>query len=262
MSQEEQDDGSPGGAETPLQMGQEAHLRGLQRWGIERIGYQPAAPRSESKPAEAAHPRQEPGEQQGQALVEVSPLSLEQQSQVVSQCQECDLCQTRHKTVFGVGDAAAQLMFVGEAPGRDEDLQGEPFVGKAGQLLDRIIEAMGLQRERVYIANVLKCRPPENRDPQPQEVEACRPHLTAQIKSVAPRMIVALGRPAACWLTGQETSLKRLRGNQHSWNGIPVVATYHPAFLLRQPQYKAHCWQDLQAVMTALDLSPPPRPAG
>ena len=270
MSQEVEENCSSSGDATPLKMGQDAHLRGLQRWGIDRIGFPGGDPQGPSKLAEESqqgHERPQELSQEANRPREESSepptlLSLDQQAERVSKCVDCDLCQTRQKTVFGVGDAAAPLMFVGEAPGHEEDLRGEPFVGKAGQLLDRIIEAMGLQREGVYIANVLKCRPPENRDPQPAEVDACGPHLAAQIDSVAPRMIVALGRPAACWLTGQDTSLKRLRGQQHSWNRIPVVATYHPAFLLRQPQYKGHCWQDMQTVIAALDLSPPPRSTG
>jgi DNA polymerase len=113
---------------------------------------------------------------------------------------------------------------------------------------------MGLRREQVYIANVLKCRPPGNRDPQPQEVNACEGHLESQILTIQPRILVALGRPAACWLTGLDTSLARMRGQEHHWRGIPVIATYHPAFLLRQERFKAHCWQDLQRVIQALDL--------
>jgi len=147
-------------------------------------------------------------------------------------------------------------MFVGEAPGAEEDRRGEPFVGRAGQLLDKIItQGLKLTRKEVYITNVLKCRPPENRDPQPDEVERCRSYLEAQIDFVKPQILVALGRPAAMFLTGQESSLKQLRGGKHEFRGIPVVVTYHPAFLLRQPQYKAHCWHDLQSVIGTLGES-------
>ncbi|MFL2857249.1 MAG: uracil-DNA glycosylase [Planctomycetota bacterium] len=176
-------------------------------------------------------------------------------AQKVSSCEECSLSQTRTQTVFGCGDPGARLMFVGEAPGAEEDRRGEPFVGRAGQLLDRIItQGLKLTRDQIYIANVLKCRPPENRDPRPEEVQSCKGFLEKQIELVNPEMIVALGKPAAAFLTGEETSLKRLRGQSHLYKGIPVVVTYHPAFLLRQPQFKAECWRDLQQVITALDL--------
>ncbi len=192
-----------------------------------------------------------------EAAVSGSMTPLEQMAIQVAECRDCGLCETRNLTAFGVGDPDADLMFVGEAPGYEEDRRGEPFVGRAGQLLDRIIAAMGLRRDQVYIANVLKCRPPGNRDPLPPEIEACRGYLEAQIRLIRPTILVALGRPAACWLCGQDTSLARLRGQQHDWQGIPVVPTYHPAYLLRQEQYKAHCWQDLQRVIEHLGLTPP-----
>lgn len=177
----------------------------------------------------------------------------------VAACTRCGLSETRNRTVYGVGAPNARLMFVGEAPGRDEDLQGEPFVGRAGQLLNKIIGALGLEREDVYIANVLKCRPPNNRDPQPQEVGCCTPFLMRQIELVAPEMIVALGRPAANFLLDSQDSLARLRGRLHRYEGIPLVATYHPAYLLRNPDAKKKVWQDLQVVIQDLKLPGPPQ---
>ena len=159
--------------------------------------------------------------------------------------------------MFGVGSSRARLMFVGEGPGADEDRLGEPFVGKAGQLLDRIIErGMGLTRADVYIANIVKCRPPGNRDPEPDEVEACEPFLREQIRLVAPEVIVALGRVAAVTLLREDTSLGRLRNRWHSYEGIPLLATYHPAYLLRQPDMKRKAWEDVQTVMQRLGLEP------
>lgn len=194
--------------------------------------------------------------QPGQASEPSAEQSLETCASEVASCERCALAQTRTRTVFGVGNPRARLMFVGEAPGHDEDVQGEPFVGKAGQLLDKIIAAMGLRREDVYIANVLKCRPPGNRDPQPQEVASCTPYLERQIDQIQPEIIVALGRPASNYLLGSTESLGRLRGGDHSYRGIRVVATYHPAYLLRNPAEKKKVWHDLQAVIQALDLTP------
>lgn len=163
----------------------------------------------------------------------------------VSGCVKCELHTTRTKTVFGVGNRSAQWLFVGEAPGADEDRQGEPFVGRAGQLLNAMIEALGLKREDVYIANVLKCRPPGNRDPQPNEVDCCEPFLLRQIELIQPRLIVALGRHAAHSLLRTEAPLSRLRGQRHSYKGTPLVVTFHPAYLLRTPTDKRRAWDDL-----------------
>jgi DNA polymerase len=156
--------------------------------------------------------------------------------------------------VFGTGDPAADLVFVGEAPGRDEDLKGEPFVGQAGQLLTRIIEAIGLRREQVYILNVVKCRPPNNRNPRPEEVAACRPILQAQLDCLQPRVICAMGAFAAQALLQTEERISRLRGRFHMLGSIQVMPTYHPAYLLRNPQEKRAVWQDMQAVQRALAL--------
>ena len=160
-------------------------------------------------------------------------------------CTKCPLHATRTQTVFGTGNRRAQWMFVGEAPGADEDAQGEPFVGRAGQLLNAMIAALGLKREAVYIANVLKCRPPHNRDPQPGEVEQCEAHLIGQIELIQPKLIVALGRHAAHSLLKTDLALARLRGQRHHYRNIPLVVTYHPAYLLRSPSDKRKAWEDL-----------------
>jgi DNA polymerase len=163
----------------------------------------------------------------------------------VRACTRCGLHATRTQTVFGVGNRRAQWMFVGEAPGADEDAQGEPFVGRAGQLLNAMLAALGLKREEVYIANVLKCRPPNNRDPQADEVEHCEPYLVRQIELIRPRLIVALGRHAAHSLLKTDLALARLRNQRHSYHDIPLVVTYHPAYLLRTPSDKRKAWEDL-----------------
>ena len=160
-------------------------------------------------------------------------------------CTKCGLHKTRTQTVFGVGNPAASWMFIGEAPGADEDRQGEPFVGRAGQLLNAMLFAMGLKREQVYIANVLKCRPPGNRDPQPEEVAQCEPYLIRQIEHIRPKLIVALGRHAAHSLLKTDVPLARLRGQRLSYHGIPLIVTYHPAYLLRSPGEKRKAWEDL-----------------
>ncbi len=163
----------------------------------------------------------------------------------VATCVQCGLHATRTQAVFGVGDRAASWMFVGEAPGADEDRQGEPFVGRAGQLLNAMLFAIGLKREEVYIANVLKCRPPGNRDPQPEEVAHCEPFLIRQIELIRPRLIVALGRHAAHSLLKTELPLSKLRGQRLSYHEIPLIATYHPAYLLRNLSDKRKAWEDL-----------------
>jgi DNA polymerase len=168
-------------------------------------------------------------------------------------CRRCKLCEGRTQIVYGVGNAEADLAFVGEGPGRDEDLQGEPFVGRAGQLLTRMIAAMGLGREDVYICNVVKCRPPENRNPQPDEVAACEPFLGMQIEAIRPKLIVALGNFAVQTLLETRAGIGSLRGRFHSYRGIPLMPTFHPAFLLRSPHMKKQAWEDLQEVMAEMD---------
>jgi uracil-DNA glycosylase family 4 len=171
----------------------------------------------------------------------------------VAACTACQLHQTRTQTVFGVGNREADLMLIGEAPGADEDRQGEPFVGKAGRLLNEMLHAVGYRREQVYIANILKCRPPNNRDPQPSEVELCEGYLRRQVQLIQPKLIIALGRIAAHNLLKTQTSLARLRGQVHRYgqDAIPVVVTYHPAYLLRSPGDKRKAWKDL---LLACDL--------
>ncbi len=170
----------------------------------------------------------------------------------VRRCTKCALHGTRTQTVFGVGNRRAQWMFVGEAPGADEDRQGEPFVGAAGKLLNAMLAALGLKREQVYIANVLKCRPPNNRDPQANEVEQCEPYLIRQIELIQPKLIVALGRHAAHSLLKTDLALARLRGQPHRYQNIPLVVTYHPAYLLRTPSDKRKAWEDLRRARTII----------
>ena len=174
-------------------------------------------------------------------------------------CTRCKLGGLgRRQTVFGVGSPTAQLMFVGEAPGADEDLQGEPFVGKAGQLLTKIIEAIGLARSDVYIANVLKCRPPGNRAPEPDEVATCEPFLFTQIDTIRPRVIVALGAHAAHALLKVDTPISRIRGVVHEFrHGIKLIPTFHPAFLLRSPDRKRDVWEDMKKVRALLTAAEP-----
>ncbi len=166
----------------------------------------------------------------------------------IAGCLKCPLGQTRTKFVFGTGNPAASLMFVGEAPGADEDLQGEPFVGRAGQLLNKILEAIHLRREEVFICNILKCRPPNNRTPLPEEVEQCLPYLRKQIALVHPKLIVCLGLTAAQNLLRTKESLTSLRGRVLEFEGTPLMVTYHPAALLRNPNWKRPAWEDFQAI--------------
>jgi len=166
----------------------------------------------------------------------------------ICQCLKCPLGHTRTRFVFGVGDPHATLMLIGEAPGADEDLQGEPFVGRAGQLLNKILEAISFKREEVYICNILKCRPPNNRTPQPEEVQSCIPYLRKQVELVKPKVILCLGLVAAENLLSTRESLGRLRGKVLSYSNTPVMVTYHPAALLRNPQWKKPAWEDVQAL--------------
>ena len=196
---------------------------------------------------------------------EIAAMDWDALQQAVAGCQACGLCKSRKNTVFGVGDTQARWLVVGEAPGENEDVQGEPFVGQAGQLLDNMLKAVGLNRQAtgaqgVYIANVLKCRPPANRNPQPEEVLRCEPYLRRQVALLQPQIILALGRFAAQSLLQHSVPdvaaipLGKLRGQVHRYEGVPVIVSYHPAYLLRTPQDKAKAWADLclaQAVMRA-----------
>jgi DNA polymerase len=179
--------------------------------------------------------------------------TLEELRAAIGDCQRCKLCSGRTNIVFGVGNPRAKLMFVGEGPGRDEDLQGEPFVGRAGQLLtDIITKGIGIKREDVYICNVVKCRPPENRNPEPDEVAACEPFLKRQIDLVRPEIIIGLGKFAVQTLLQSSVPISKLRGNWHSYHGIKLMPTFHPAYLLRNPADKKLVWQDIKKVIKEL----------
>ena len=185
------------------------------------------------------------------------PERLQELETWALKCTRCGLCRTRTQVVFGVGAPDARLMFVGEAPGADEDAQGEPFVGRSGRKLTEIIRAMGLTREDVYICNILKCRPPDNREPTPIETQTCTPILEQQIATIEPEVIVTLGRPATCYLLQTNEGIGRLRGRFHDYDGIPLMPTFHPAYLLRAytPENRRKVWSDMQKVMQRLGLS-------
>jgi DNA polymerase len=242
--------------------GLRTHLEARARCGLVGVSQAPS-PRFSSSPAEPApssgiHPLTNPDDVEASFAADGEPplprgghgLTLVRAE--LGDCQRCKLAKGRQHIVFGVGNPEAHLMFVGEAPGADEDAQGEPFVGAAGQLLTKMIQAMHLDRETVYICNVIKCRPPGNRDPEPDEVAACEPFLRKQIAVVQPRVIVALGKFAAHLLTGEPTPITRLRGNLKHYQGIPVMPTYHPAHLLRDESRKREAWHDLKEVMALL----------
>lgn len=175
----------------------------------------------------------------------------------VKGCPKCDLCQTRTRTVFGEGDPDARLMFIGEAPGENEDLQGRPFIGKAGELLTKMINGMGLARDEIYIVNIVKCRPPDNRVPSSDEVATCTPYLERQIELVRPEVIVTLGLPSSQYMLQSKTPMGKMRGQWHAWRGIALMPTYHPAYLLRNytQQTREAVWSDLQQVMKKLGLA-------
>jgi DNA polymerase len=181
------------------------------------------------------------------------PSSLEAVRSELGDCRRCKLHPYRTQIVFGIGNPQARLVFIGEAPGRDEDLQGEPFVGQAGQLLNKIIQAIQLRRDEVYIANIIKCRPPENRNPEPDEIAACEPFLIKQLHVIRPRLICALGTFAAQTLLKTEEKISSLRGNFHEYQGILLMPTYHPAFLLRNPGRKREVWEDMKKIKREYD---------
>ncbi len=201
--------------------------------------------RLRSKPvgARAASEAQRPLPASGLSVMDMDWAQLKE---AISNCTLCELHRTRTQGVAGVGDQNADWLVIGEAPGADEDAQGEPFVGQAGKLLDSMLAAIGLKRgENVYIANVLKSRPPGNRNPQPEEVRACMPYLERQIQLIQPKLILALGRFAAQTLLNTEETIGRLRGRLHRYQGVPLIVSYHPAYLLRSPAEKAKAWEDL-----------------
>jgi len=192
-----------------------------------------------------------------EAAERVAGDSLERVSSDLGECTRCKLHRHRNKIVFGAGNPRAELVFVGEGPGHDEDLQGLPFVGRAGQLLTQMIEAMGLSRKEVYIANVVKCRPPENRTPEKDEVSTCMPFLLRQIGAIEPKVVVCLGSVAAQTLLNTNKAISRFRGEWFDFRGARLMATYHPAYLLRNPNAKPEVWADLKKVMAFLGLKPP-----
>ena len=207
----------------------------------------PATAETESAPPEPAMQVSTSAPQAEAPFPDRPTLDWDELEQRVRQCQLCDLHKTRTQAVFGVGNRNADWLIIGEAPGADEDRQGEPFVGRAGQLLNAMLKAIDLDREQVYIANILKCRPPGNRDPRPEEAASCTPYLWRQIELIQPRLILALGRVAAQRLLQSGSNLARLRGRVHQLEatGTPVIVTYHPAYLLRSPGEKGKAWLDL-----------------
>ena len=218
-----------------------------------------------SRPAPAARPPASPVLPVVQApslfesLDRIEGETLDQIRETLGECTRCRLHKGRNKIVFGVGDPKADLVFVGEGPGHDEDIQGLPFVGRAGQLLNQMIEAMGLRRDAVYICNVIKCRPPENRTPEKDEIATCSPFLLRQLAVIAPKVIVCLGNVAAQTMLGTKKSISHFRGQWFDFRGSRLLATYHPAYLLRNPNAKPEVWKDLQKVMSVLGLTPSPK---
>ena len=216
------------------------HSEQQRRAYLDALGIDVWLPRDAEDPAEVPAP--------GDGVVDVAEVAgsdWESLAGQVAACQRCALASSRTQTVFGVGHRSADWMIVGEAPGAEEDRRGEPFVGRAGQLLDEMLRAVGLARDSVFIANILKCRPPNNRDPKQEEADACRDYLDRQIALVQPKVILAVGRIAAQQLLGRDDPVGRLRGQRHSVDDIPVVVTYHPAYLLRRPSEKGRAWTDL-----------------
>jgi uracil-DNA glycosylase family 4 len=212
------------------------HSEQQRRAYLEALGIDVWVPRDAPEMADAGPAADAPGEEQ---------LDWDALRAAVAGCRRCRLCESRTQTVFGVGSVDADWMIIGEAPGAEEDRRGEPFVGRAGKLLDEMLLAVGMQRESVFIANILKCRPPNNRDPRPEESAACRGYLERQIDLVSPRIILAVGRIAAQLLLDTDTPVGRLRGTVHSLGDVPLVVTYHPAYLLRSPSQKRKAWHDL-----------------
>lgn len=219
-----------------------SYLEELKDSGVDELPYETRPPLASVQPQSAAGRISKPAAAETLAGIRAD----------LGDCRRCLLCESRKNIVFGSGSQNAEILFVGEAPGRDEDLQGEPFVGEAGQLLTRMIKAMGYERSEVYICNVLKCRPPDNRNPAAEEISQCNPFLLRQVQAIAPRAIVALGTFAAQTLLGSKEPISRLRGEFHDYHSIPLMPTFHPAFLLRSPEKKREVWADLQQVMKLL----------
>jgi uracil-DNA glycosylase len=230
----------------------------------EKSGAAPkAAPATLFAPMETGSPAGPPEEAAFTSPVvsrqEKAAFLAEMDASQVKPCVHCRLCETRKNTVFGEGDPDAAIFFIGEGPGENEDLQGRPFVGRAGELLNKMIAGMGLRREQVFIANIVKCRPPDNRVPAPDEVEACTPYLVKQLEIVRPKVIVTLGLPSSRYMLASKLSMGKLRGQWHNWRGIKLMPTYHPAFLLRSytEENRAAVWSDLKKVMAEVGLSIP-----
>ena len=230
-----------------------AILEDLQYWGFETV-----QPLPDSIAAAAGGETDTVGVAEKSAEFSTSaakpPVTLDALQESLDGCSRCPLCQQRNNIVFGAGNPQAQVVLVGEAPGREEDLQGYPFVGEAGQLLEKILVAMGLSREVVYICNVIKCRPPGNRDPKPDEISACEPFLKQQLAIIKPEIIITLGRFAAQTLLKNTTPISRLRGQWYEYEGIALMPTFHPAYLLRNPAGKRPVWEDMKQVMQRLGL--------
>jgi DNA polymerase len=254
-------------------------LRGERAFGLDAVSLPPSQPAPPSKDAAdlSSAPTTGAGELFGssvepatgagaepvlstqQKIDHLAALDIDQ----VRGCQRCGLCKSRKQTVFGEGSPDAAIFFIGEGPGENEDLQGRPFVGRAGELLNKMIAGMGLKREQVYIANIVKCRPPGNRTPGPDEVAACTPYLVRQLEIVRPRVIVTLGLPASRYMLDSNQSMGQMRGQWQNWRGIRLMPTYHPAYLLRSytPANRQAVWSDLQKVMAEVGLPIPPRAA-
>lgn len=227
-----------------------AHLESLQRAGVQQL---PKAKAAVAAPVDDEAEQETPPEL-SMATGEL-PRDLELLAEVVAGCPRCpELATTRTQTVFGAGNPKARLVFLGEAPGADEDRTGIPFVGRAGQLLTKIIEACRLTREEIYILNILKCRPPGNRNPLPEEAANCRPYLDRQLELIEPEFICCLGSVAAQNLLATNETIGRLRGRLHDYRGIQVACTYHPAYLLRNPAAKADTWEDMKMLMRAMGV--------
>jgi uracil-DNA glycosylase family 4 len=233
------------------------HLRFYQELGVTGVSRDPKWRRRDVPAVEVVQPSEASAADAG----DIAPLTFSKSaadalSAIRDDIGDCTRCKLhglgRTQIVFGVGNPNAELMFVGEAPGADEDAQGVPFVGRAGQLLTRMIEAMGLARDEVYIANVLKCRPPGNRNPEPDEIERCEPFLFRQLESVQPKVVIALGAFAARTLLKTDAPISRLRGRVHHFRGVKLIPTFHPSFLLRSPAYKREAWEDLKLAIAEL----------
>lgn len=244
-------------------------LRSERAFGLESVrkveSVEPAEPQIAAAPevlTEFAQP----------AATNEAPLSREEKIALLTQmdarevkpCVRCRLCESRRNTVFGEGDADARIFFIGEGPGENEDIQGRPFVGRAGELLNKMIAGMGLRREQVFIANIVKCRPPDNRVPAPDEVEACTPYLVRQLEIIRPKVIVTLGLPAAKYMLDSRLPMGKMRGQWHNWRGIRLMPTFHPAYLLRSytEENRAAVWSDLKKVMAEVGLPIPARAGG